>query len=212
MKKFNIYKFLENRPLSYSAFNTFSDPQWGSPQKWYDSYILGKRQTSKELTFGSQIDKQFQDDPTFLSDIPRIGGFQSEMRAVLELGKKKVYLLGFADQKGSNEIRDLKTGKNPWTQKKADETKQLTFYALLAYLIDGIPPELMDFYIDYVPTYERADLSIDFVRPIKAQTFKTKRTMTDIILLCEEIDRTVKAMQATCDKMNKVYNKTKVER
>lgn len=212
MKKFNIYKFLENRPLSFSAFNSFSDPQWGSPQKWYDSYILGKRQTSKELTFGSQIDKQFQDDPTFLSDIPRIGGFQSEMRAVLELGKKKVYLLGFADQKGSNEIRDLKTGKNPWTQKKADETKQLTFYALLAYLIDGIPPELMDFYIDYVPTYERADLSIDFVRPIKAQTFKTKRTMTDIILLCAEIDKTVKAMQATCDKMNKVYNKTKVER
>lgn len=199
MKKFNIYKFLEKRPLSYSAFNSFSDPQWGNPQKWYEVYILGKRQSSPELTFGSKIDKQFQDDPTFLPEIPRIGSLQHEMRAVLELGKKKVFLLGIADQRNKTQIRDLKTGKNPWTKKKADETKQLTFYALLAWLIDGIKPEELEFYIDYVPTYVRADLSIDLVRPIKPQIFKTKRTMTDVVRLCSEIDKTIKAMQKYVD-------------
>jgi len=203
MKKFNIYNFLENRPLSFSAFNTFSDPMWGSPDKWYKSYIKGIRQSSPELTFGSTVDKKFQDDPTFLPDVPRYETFQHEMRAVLLLGRKKVYLIGLTDQYKATErraIRDLKTGKNPWTQKKADETKQLTYYALLLWLTEGVKPEDVDFYIDWAPTYCRADLSIGFVQPIVVQIFKTKRTMRDITLLCGDIGKTVKAMQAHMDK------------
>lgn len=201
-KKFNIYKFLEGRPLSFSAFNTFSDPMWGSPEKWYASYIKGIRQTSPELTFGSAVDKQFQEDPAFLPEIERYENLQHKMEAILELGKKKVRLIGITDgyTKGTrHKIMDLKTGRNPWNSKKAAETKQLTFYALLLFLTEGVRPEDVDFEISWCPTYVRADLSIDFVRPIAVQTFKTRRTMADIVKLCGEIDKCVKDMQKYYD-------------
>lgn len=204
-KKFNIYKFLETRPLSYSALNSFSDPMWGSPEKWYNTYIKGIRSTSKEMTFGSIIDKRFQEDPTFLPEIPRLEKLQYKMSAILELGKQKVKLVGLPDNYSSNIMRDLKTGKHPWTQKKADDTQQLTFYGLLNWLIHGIKPEDTVFWIDWTPTYERADLSIALVEPVVVQSFRTKRTMADIIKLCGNIDKTLKAMEKyvhACDKNN----------
>lgn len=200
-KSFDIYKFLETRPLSYSALNAFSDDEWGNPEKWYQSYILGIKQSSKYLDFGNYVDKKFQSDPTFLPTIPRIGKFQHKMEAVLILQKRKIPLIGFADQhKPIKRIatRDLKTGKQgayQWNQKKADTTEQLTFYALLHWLCDGIRSEDIDFYIDWVPTYEKADLKIDFVKPIVPVTFKTKRTMAQVIALCSKIERTLEEMQ-----------------
>lgn len=204
---FDIYEFLKTRPLSFSALNAFADPMWGSPEKWYQSYIKGVRQTSRELTFGSFIDKKIQDDATFLPDIQRYGIMQHKMEAILELGKKKIPLIGIVDtynKDGRIAIRDFKTGKNKWTQKKADETDQLTFYALLLYLIDKVRPEDVDFYIDWIPTYERADLSIALVEPCRPQTFKTSRTTADIIRLCSHIDKTIKRMHKfvrACDKI-----------
>lgn len=197
-KKFDIYKFLEGRPLSYSALNSFSDPQWGNPEKWYQSYIKGVRQSSKEMTFGSDIDTKFQKDPTFVPEIPRYDCFQYKVASVLEIGKNKIPLTGFIDQYKStprHAVRDLKTGKNPWTQKKADETDQLTFYALTLWLIHRIKPEDIDFYIDWLPTYERADLSIGLVIPVVPVIFKTKRTMSQVGVLHKKIKETLPKME-----------------
>jgi hypothetical protein len=202
--KFDIYKFLETRPLSFSALNSFTDPQWGSPENWYQSYIKGVRQDSPSLRFGTYVDEKFQKDPKFLPTIPRYEKFQNKMLAILEVGKKKIPLIGIEDQFQSKfinnrpSVRDLKTGKQgtyQWSQKKADTTEQLTFYALMHWLCEGVRPEAIDFYIDWVPTYERADLKIDFVKPIVPVTFKTKRTMAQVIALCSKIDKTLIAME-----------------
>ncbi len=201
-KKFNIYEFLKTRALSFSALSSFADPTWGSPKKWYDTYILGIRQTSKELTKGAEIDKRFQDDPTFLPEIPR-HQLQYKMSAILELGKHKIPLIGIPDNYDTHIIRDLKSGKRKWDSKRADQTDQLTFYALLNYLIHKVKPEDTAFYIDHVYTYERADLSIALVEPHKVETWKTKRTMADIIKLCTHIDKTLKKMNAYVIACNK---------
>ena len=54
---FDIIDFYKRRGgLSYSALNSFTTTYsrtLTAPEQWYQSYILGIRSESKELTFGS---------------------------------------------------------------------------------------------------------------------------------------------------------------
>ena len=199
--KFDIYKFLKARPLSYSAYNLFCDPKWGSPEKWYDSYILGKRQESPELTFGSWVDKKIQEDPTFLPSLPRYENMQ--WKGNITLGKN-IAIVGLAD--GLNLIKekciaDFKTGKALWNKARADETKQLTWYIMLAFVILKIPPEEFTCRIHWLPTVktEKGDFTskIEFVDNIdeNIQTFETKRTMMDVLNLMKDIKKVVVQME-----------------
>jgi len=188
------YKITSERPLSYSAINLFSDPQWGSPEKWYDSYILGKRQTSREMTFGSMIDKRFQNDPTFLPEIQRYSVLQHEMKVMFA----DIPLIGYSDgwEPDTARLMDLKTGKAPWTKKRANDTTQLTMYALMLYIQDKVKPEDISFTIVHLPTKENGDFSIGFRDdPVVPQYFHTKRIMEDLLLFGAHIKKTYAQMQ-----------------
>lgn len=190
--KFDIKKFLQKRPLSWSALNTFSYGEDG-PAKWYSSYILGKRQSSKEMTFGNLIDKRFQDDPAFLPHLTRYPILQHKMEAMFA----GIPLIGIADQYHPDipAIRDLKTGKKAWDKKRADETGQLSFYALLLYATKKIKPEDVEFYIDWLPTQETGSFEIEFINENDVKTFKTKRTMLDVAKFGQRIKDTVSQME-----------------
>lgn len=200
MIPFNIHEYLKTRPLSWSAYNTFND--YG-PKKWYDSYILGIRQSSKEMTFGNIIDKKLQDDPTFMPHVPRYSILQHRMKA--KLGK--IPLIGVADtyEPSIPALDDYKTGKTPWNQKRADETGQLTFYAILLYLTEGIRPEEVDFGIHWLPTQDMADpenppesmsdMIIGLVDENDVKTFRTKRTMLQMLDFGKKINETVDKME-----------------
>lgn len=191
---FNIYSFLADRPLSYSQIESFSG-DYGSPEKWWNTYILNIKQESKELTFGSWVDKQIQNNPKFLPDLPRYEEMQYKMKVMLG----KIPLVGIPDGlnlKDKKEMVDFKTGKALWSTQRANKTEQLTFYALLLYITLKIKPEDISMGIWWLPTEEKGDFTIEFIKDMRPKFFKTKRTMLDIVNYMEKIQNTVKDIEA----------------
>jgi len=189
-KDFDILTFYKERGgLSWSAISSF---EWDKEQ-WYQSYILNIRQESKELTFGNYVDKELQNNPKFLPEVERYPVMQHEMRIMFD----GVPLVGFADGYDPGKtLADYKTGKKAWTKKRADETGQLTMYALMLYLIEKVKPADMTFRIVWLPTAEHGDFSIGFREwPPKVQIFNTKRTMLDILQFGQRIKKTLGEMQ-----------------
>lgn len=207
--------FDRKRPVSWSFISSF---EW-SPEQWYQTYVLGIRQSSRQMEFGSYVDKRLQDDPTFLPEVVRYQNLQHKMLA--KLGK--VPLIGLTDayrpkiiNSGgvsftkktatvipahilSPAIRDYKTGVKAWTQARADETGQLTMYCLLLWLTEKVRPEDVELYIDWLPTKEMGDYTIGFRdRKPKPVTFKTKRTMKQVLEFGERINRTLIAAEEYC--------------
>lgn len=193
-----------SRAVSWSALSCFAPidhlgnkNQWGDPEKWYQRYILGiKEKPSKELLFGSFVDKEIQNNPEFLPELERFPFQQHTLKPFY----KDIPLIGIFDQwdpyPEQKRLADDKTGKNPWTQKKADETGQLTMYATLLYLAEEINPKEIDFQIRWLETTQHADLSIGFVKDMQPKYFDTKRTVSDVLVFLGWIERTYKEMQA----------------
>lgn len=187
------YQITEDRPLSWSAISSF---EW-SAEQWYDNYILGIKTTSPELEFGSMVDKRLQVDPEYLPNVPRYPHMQHKMRSKWH----DIPIIGVPDgldfETTPKVLSDYKTGKNPWTQKKADQTGQLTMYTMLLYLTDGIKPEEWDCKILWLPTAYTPDFKIDFRNPTDPEliTFNTKRTMLDMLKFGQRIKDTYALMQ-----------------
>lgn len=200
MKTFDLTTiYHEERPLSWSAISSF---EW-NPTQWYKKYVLKELPIdTPELRFGSMIDKKVQDDPTFLPELVRYPVLQHEMRTIFD----GIPLLGFADTyrprvrpaKGRESLtaalRDYKTGRKPWDQKRANETGQLTMYLLMLWQQHKIRPEDVECYIDWLPTHIK-DGEIAFIEPVKIHTFKTKRTMHELLTFGQRIKDTYAAME-----------------
>ncbi len=192
--KFDIFSvYHKERPLSWSAISSFEY----DPEQWYNSYILGIRQESKQLAFGSWVDNKLQTDPTFLSQVERFPVAQYAMRASL---KGVVPLIGYADgwdpTPGKYRLNDDKTGVKAWTQKRANDTGQLTCYAFLIFLTTGIKPEEIDFSITWLPTEEKGDFSIGFKdNPVVPKIFHTKRNMVQVLEFGKRVKDTLKDME-----------------
>lgn len=203
----------KKRPLSWSAIASF---EW-NPSQWYSKYVLKELLIiTPELEFGSMIDKRIQENPKFLPKLVRYPILQHEMRGTFD----GIPLLGFADtfrdpwidSRGKLRekkrpdyvpafpaIRDYKTGRNEWTQKRADETGQITMYLLMLYLRDKIRPEDVECYIDWLPTHY-VDKKIEFIKEGEIHTFKTKRTMQQVLEFGQRIKRTWAEMEAYADR------------
>ena len=192
----NILTSFKKRPLSYSCLSSFDY----NPEVWYDTYILGNKQVSKEMTFGTMIAQKKQDDPTFLPQIPRCPLLQYKMEATFN----GIPMIGKPDAIDLDNfiLRDYKTGKKDWDKKRADETDQLTMYLMLVYIIHKIPPEKFTCWIDWMQTMEDENFNLSFVEPIEENIkhFKTKRTMADILHFGKYINDTVKKMQEFINK------------
>ena len=189
-KKFDIYEFLKTRSLSWSALSSFEY----DPEQWYARYILNQtEEPTEELKFGKMIDERLQADPTFMPHVERFPILQHKMEASLG----KIPLIGYADafRPTPPALRDYKTGAKAWDQARADETGQLTFYALLLWLTEKIKPESVDFYIDWMPTKKNGDFTVSFVDEKDVKVFPTRRTMRQILEFGVRINATVQAMQ-----------------
>lgn len=183
--------------MSWSAISSF---EW-SKEQWYQSYYLGIRTGSKEMDFGRKIDKEIERNPKFLPQIIRYKVMQNWMETVFN----GLPVVGAGDTFRPEKktarthtkpaLRDYKTGKKAWDQKRADETGQLTMYAFLLNLMYDIHPDDLELYIDWMPTQETNDFKIIFRdQPMVVQTFKTKRTMRDLLEFGQRINKTWKEM------------------
>lgn len=170
--------------MSWSAISSF---EW-DPEQWYNQYYLGIKTDSKEMAFGRKIDERIETDPTFLPSVTRYKHMQHRMKT--DFGGLPI--VGVADTycDDSLALRDYKTGKKAWDQKRADETGQLTMYALLLHLTEGVHPEELDLYIDWMPTVETPDFRIQFRdQPMVVESFHTKRSMRDMLEFGQRINR-----------------------
>lgn len=186
--------FDRKRPLSWSAISSFSY----DAEQWYRKYVLNQEDPpSKEMIFGSYVDKKLQEDPTYLPHVERYPIMQHAMKAMLG----NIPLIGYADgfDRPQLRLKDDKTGKKAWDQKRADETGQLTLYALFLWLTEKIKPESMRFFINWMPTKEGGDFQISFRdEPMIPVLIETRRTMNDILNFGMRINDTYKQMDEYC--------------
>ena len=191
-------EYFQNRPLSHSFLSSYEY----DPNQWYKKYILGEKEPpSKEMEFGSKVGKRIENDSTYLPMIKRL----SKMEHAFNVMFDDIKMVGYADSFDDvsfKALKEFKTGKKAWTQKRVDKHKQIDMYLLMNYITNKIKPEDVDVTLVWMPTQDNGDFSISFVEPIEdnIKFFETKRTMTDILNFGVHIKKVVKEMQSYVDK------------
>lgn len=178
--------------ISWSCYSSFL---WDKGQ-WYQSYIKRIRTTSRELEFGKMVaDSMSTDKP--LAPFTRLSVIEHPLNEVFD----GIKILGFIDtfepkknKKKKYIAGEFKTGKNPWTQKKAEEHGQLKMYSLLLWIQKKIRPEDIEWFLEWAPTQETGDFRIDFVYPIRIHRFEVRHTMVDILKFGSEVKKVYKQM------------------
>lgn len=179
----------QKRPLSWSQISSFEY----SPGQWYDKYILGNKQPeSSAMLFGKEIGNRLANEPSFMPQVPRLPLFEYILEGMLG----DIPLIGFMDSYHPHDtLYEYKTGKPPWTQKRADEHGQIDMYLLIIYLSLGVRPEEIDCSLIWLPTQENSDFSISLVDRNDVKIFKTQRTMQDILHFGVRIHQRLKEME-----------------
>lgn len=196
LREEQINKWKE-RPFSWSQLSSFEYDK----EQWYDKYILGKpSRVSAEMTFGSEVGKRLETDPTYLPMIPRHNVMEHEFKCFFG----KIPLIGYADSFCTitdKKLNEHKTGVKKWDQKRVDEHGQLDMYLLMHWIMRKIRPEDVEVNLIWLPTKrsESGDfnVTISFVEPIEEniKTFTTKRTMKDIMNFGMRINKVYKEME-----------------
>lgn len=186
--------FDKTRSLSWSAISSFMYDK----EQWYRKYVLGQPDpASKEMIFG----KLFADSCENGEPLAPVT-ILCEVEKKFEIVFNKIPMIGYADtycKKTKKVIGEYKTGKKAWDQKRVDDHGQITLYALFNYITYKVKPEDCEFFLEWIPTEEHGDFSINFKKPIKVHHFKTKRTMQDILNFGMTINRIYKEMENYCE-------------
>lgn len=184
-----IFRIRHTFPVvSWSSLSAF----WYDKEQWYQVYYKGKKTKSPALTFGKKVaDSMGTEKP--LAPFTRLAEIEHEFDVMFG----KIRVVGSMDsfeppvKVGARcKAKEYKTGKVPWTQKRANEHGQLVCYALLLWLQMKIRPEDTEWSLEWCPTRETGDFKIDFVHPIRIHTFKVKITMADILRFGSKIKST----------------------
>lgn len=181
------------RPFSWSQLSSFEY----DPEQWYKGYFLGERNPeTKEMVFGKNLADDLEHGRCKIKELIDLLPFHKEYPFKVSYGK--IVLVGFCDDfddKTFKNLNEVKTGRKEWTQRRADDHGQFTMYLLMNYITHKIQPEEVECWLHWLPTMEDGDFSIQFVKPIKVVSFKTKRTMSQVLEFGGRINRTIKEME-----------------
>lgn len=115
-----------------------------------------------------------------------------EMEGILPTKDGDIKIVSHPDMFDSvtKSLREIKTGKVKWTQKKADNWFQLKFYAMLIYLIyKKIPPEV---HLDYIETHDTPE----GIKPTgRVETFKVQMGLKDVLQTMATTARVAKEIE-----------------
>jgi hypothetical protein len=192
--------------LSWSSFYSFTE--WDK-NEWYDRYYLGKKGDINSLMQGGiDVGERITQDKKFLPKLPRPEIFEKNFEYIYKWketlddeGHYKTYktkLVGHLDGYSPKVpgIDEYKTSINPkrWTQKEVDGWRQLTWYCMLVWMIEGIKPEEIKLRLMYIPMESCGDFSVNQKGEIVI--FNTKRRTLDVLNLMVDIKRVFKEMEA----------------
>jgi len=184
------------RPLSWSAISSFKF----NKEVWYSKYVLGETTLpNDEMKFGSMIGKRLETEKKFLPMIKR----HNKMEYQFKVNFNGIEMVGYADSfctKTNKKLCEYKTGKNVWNKKRADEHGQITMYLLMNYIQNKVIPDEVEVELFWMPTKKSnkgLQRIITFVEPIEKhiRSFKTKRSMNDVLKFGNEIVSVYKEME-----------------
>lgn len=185
--------FDKKRPLSWSSISSFDF----DPEQWYRKYALGIQDPkTKEMEFGSIVGERLASDPAYFPSIIRTGQYEFP----LEFKFGAIPMVGYIDcwDKDTFDLHEFKTGKKAWTQKRADEHGQFDTYLLGLWVMQKIKPHDVQLYLHWMPTRETGDFRIEFIDEKVSHTFKTQRSMNDILRFGMRVNETYKRMEEFC--------------
>ena len=162
-----------------------------SEERWIEQYLHGKRSPrSREMDFGSKMADALESGnmsgdiglDIVMEKLPKYEIMDQEIGVDLMRGRgtNPIPLLAKPDTRNADfsAFREYKTGRNPWTQGKVDVWGQITFYAVVGYIVRG-SKLVDDIHLDWVPTELGPGGLVRVTGELKS--FKTTRTMADIL-------------------------------
>lgn len=200
MKKRKIIQLPANC-LSYSQVTL-----WQSDKTRYKEIFFngndGARFMNEGMAYGSIVANALENDEetgdlltdTAMSLLVKYDVRDKEMEGVLQTKDGDIRIVSHPDTMDSKTyaLREYKTGKTKWTQKKADNWFQLKFYAMLIFIIyKKIPPKV---HLDWIETFKDTDGKIKPTGHV--ESFEVKITMSDIINTMATVSRVAKEIEA----------------
>jgi len=176
-----------NRALSHSQLSSWEY----SREDWFDNYVLGKRTPpTPEMLAGNRIGDSIGTDKSEVPDLVPPGVKEYELHVKYE----GIPLIGYCDHFCPNMLvlYENKTSPNKkrWNQRKVDDHHQLTMYALMLNLRDGIEPEDIEMWLNFIPV----ELVGVTYKPTTWRAFETRRTKQHLEAYKQYIMKTVEAM------------------
>lgn len=187
--------------LSYSQVQL-----WQSDRERYKEIFFnhndGARFMNEGMAYGKVVADALENEEEtgdLLTDmaislLPKYDIRDKEMEGVLHTKEGDIRIVSHPDTVDSQTwaLREYKTGKVKWTQKKANNWFQLKFYAMLIYIIKNkIPPSV---HLDWIETYK--DPADNKIKPTgHVEHFEVKITMSDIINTMATVSRVAKEIE-----------------
>ena len=178
-----------------------------NPEAYLDVYLHGKKiPINRGMALGRDIAEALESniatgDPVkdiVMAQLPKYALMDKPIEAILGTGKSKIPLLAKPDtcMKDYSAFREYKTGLGPWNQEKADSWPQITFYAVVLYLITGKIPEAE---LVWMKT-EKDEIGQPVFSHAEPKIFKTQRAMRDILLMQVRMRKAWQKIGEICDK------------
>lgn len=115
----------------------------------------------------------------------------------LENGDEKIPILAKPDtaKKDYSAFKEYKSSVRRWTQKKADQSGQITFYATAMWLVTGAIPEDIELVNVETAYTENNEMTVTG----NMVAYKTKRTMVDVIKMTKRIKNAWAGIKKLCE-------------
>ena len=192
--------FFIGRPLSWSAISSFEYNQ----DQWYRRYILNeKTPESAEMKFGKLLATSIEEGKP-LAPVTILSKVEYPLATMFN----GIKLVGYIDTYEPHKaLGEFKSGKAAWTQERADQHGQIDMYLLQLYIMHKVKPEKVKCFLQWVPTQANGDFTITFTTtPPTVHTFKTKRTMSDILKFAARINIVTEQMIKYANERAQVEN------
>lgn len=147
-----------------------------------------------EMLFGNFIGDAIGTDKNPIPDLAPPGDKEHPLEGEIE----GIRLIGYADHYCPDTLvlHENKTSHNKsrWTKGKVDKHKQLTMYALLIHQRDGVNPEDLTMYLNFIQS-RLVGVSYQLHEPPVWRQFETRRTMADLEEYKDYLVKTVEMME-----------------